>query len=68
MRGMEKTIFKNSREGKRGIRFSGSGVQDKALKEYLPADCLRQDTLKLPELTELDVVRYFTNLSRQTSL
>jgi len=62
---MEKTIFKNSHNGKRGVRFSGSGVPDKKLSDYLPVDCLREDSLNLPELTELDVVRYFTNLSRQ---
>ncbi|HSA06937.1 MAG TPA: aminomethyl-transferring glycine dehydrogenase subunit GcvPB [Candidatus Gastranaerophilales bacterium] len=62
---MEKTIFKNSVKGKRGIKFSKSGVQDKDLSALLPENCLRKDDLNLPELTELDVIRYFINLSRK---
>ncbi len=62
---MEKTIFKNSTRGKRGIKFSGPGLDEKPLEELLPANCLRKDNVNLPELTEPDVVRYFTNLSRQ---
>ncbi len=62
---MEKTIYKNSVKAKRGIKFSGSGLEDIPLQELVPENCLRQDDLNLPELTELDVIRYFINLSRQ---
>ena len=62
---MEKPIFKNSVKGKRGIRFPASGVPEIDLNKILPAEYLRKDDLNLPELTEPEVVRYFTNLSRK---
>ena len=62
---MENTIFKNSVKGKRGIKFSGSGIEEKPLQELIPEKFLRKDDINLPELTELDVMRYFINLSRK---
>ncbi len=62
---MENTIFKNSVKGKRGIKFSDSGVEEKPLQELIPENFLRKDDINLPELTELDVIRYFINLSRK---
>ncbi len=65
MKIMKKTIFKNSTGGKRGIKFSGSGIDQKPVQELIPENCLKKDGVNLPELTELDVIRYFINLSRQ---
>lgn len=62
---MEKSIFNSSSNGKRGIRFSAPGVVEKSFDNMLPKNCLRKDSLNLPELTELDLMRYFINLSRR---
>lgn len=62
---MQNTIFKESKDGKRGVKIPCSGVQEKDLSEIIPQNCLKKGQLNLPELTELDVVRYFTNLSRK---
>jgi len=56
----EPTIFDLSSEGRVGVRFPKSDVP-----EYpLPENFLRQ-TLPLPELSEIDVVRHFTRLSQK---
>lgn len=52
---IEKTI-----PGRRGIRFAAS----KPASKYLDGNLMRNAALKLPELSEFDVVRHFTNLSR----
>jgi len=62
---MQNTIFKDSLKGKRGIKFADSGVNEKELSSIIPEKCLRSDELNLPELTEPEVVRYFTILSQK---
>ncbi len=62
---MQSTIFKDSLKGKRGVKFTGIGVEEKNLSKFIPENCLRSDELNLPEITELDVVRYFTILSQK---
>ena len=62
---MQNTIFKNSTKGKRGLKFPDSGVEEKNLNEILPENYLRKNDLNLPELTQLEVERYFTNLSHK---
>ncbi|NPV75981.1 MAG: aminomethyl-transferring glycine dehydrogenase subunit GcvPB [Anaerolineae bacterium] len=55
----EPTIYELSSPGRRGVRYPASDVP----LSPLPEDCLRKD-LPLPELSELDVIRHFTNLSK----
>ena len=55
-----KTIFSASVPGRSGVWPVGQ----EALLSTLPANLLRADDPKLPELSELDVVRHFTRLSR----
>ena len=55
----EPTIYELSSPGRIGIRFPDSDVP----QQELPKDLLRKD-LPMPELSELDVVRHFTHLSR----
>ena len=54
----QKTIFELSSAGRRGMRYPKCDVPE----TELPAGLLRED-LPLPELSEADVVRHFTNLS-----
>ena len=55
----EATIYEISSPGRRGITFPGCDVP----KTKLPEVFLRPE-LPLPELSELDVVRHFTHLSK----
>jgi len=57
-----KLIFDKSVPGRRGLRSVASGVPDAA---PLPAALRRDDPAELPEVSELDVVRHFTELSRR---
>ena len=53
-------LMQRSRPGRRGIRMPNLDVPEQA---QLP-EHLRRDELPLPEVSELDVVRYFTRLSQ----
>ncbi len=55
----ELTIYELSSPGRRGVRYPDPDVP----LAPLPEDCMRKD-LPMPELSELDVVRHFTNLSK----
>ena len=57
-----KLIFDKSIPGRRGVEVPPSGVPARA---ELPAALHRPAPAELPELTELDVVRHFTDLSRR---
>jgi len=62
---MAETIYTKSKIGRRGIKFPTSGIAEKDLSEFIPENLLNKEKIKLPELTELDVMRYFTNLSHK---
>ena len=55
-------IYELSTPGRRGVKLPASDVPAAAA---LPADLLRNETAALPEISELDLVRHFTNLSRR---
>ncbi len=54
-------IFEKSRPGRRGSSFPETDVP---IATGLPEKYCRKNEAALPELSELDVVRHFTNLSR----
>lgn len=56
----EPTIYELSSPGRKGIRYPLSDVPETGI----PKEFFRED-LPLPELSELDVVRHFTHLSRK---
>jgi len=57
-------IFELSREGRRAYSLPECDVPEQDLEELLGEDVLREESPKLPEVSELDVVRHYTNLSR----
>ncbi|MDD2772065.1 MAG: aminomethyl-transferring glycine dehydrogenase subunit GcvPB [Elusimicrobiales bacterium] len=57
----QKLSIEKSAAGRRGLRLPASG---RPAGEHLPAEQLRKTAPKLPELSEFDVVRHYTNLSR----
>ncbi len=58
-----KSLFELSKPG-RGARAQHVSVSSDALAD-LPGDMLRAEPAALPELSEMQVVRHFTNLSRR---
>ena len=54
-----------SQPGRRGARLPRCDVPVQALEALVPAAALAADPPELPELSEPDVVRHFTNLSTQ---
>lgn len=60
----ESLIFDKSVPGRKGYSLPDLDVPEVPLAELIPADYLRKDPPLLPELSEVDVVRHFTNLSR----
>jgi glycine dehydrogenase subunit 2 len=55
-------IFEKTRAGRRAVRLPASDVPPAA---PLPENLLAGETPLLPEVSELDMVRHFTNLSRR---
>ncbi|MBU4446157.1 MAG: aminomethyl-transferring glycine dehydrogenase subunit GcvPB, partial [Candidatus Marinimicrobia bacterium] len=60
---MEKLIFDYSSKGKIGVSLPVKSAEEKAIEEYVPESLLRKSDLNLPEVSEPEVVRHFTNLS-----
>jgi len=55
----ELTVFELSQPGRRGVTFPDPDVP------LTPRpDCFQRESLNLPELSEFDVIRHFTNLSK----
>jgi len=61
-----KTIFEKSKSGRGTAYFPAAGPNDKPASAYLPAKALRAAPPLLPEVSELEIVRHFTELSHRT--
>lgn len=59
-----KTIFDLSKEGRRAISLSPMEVEEVALDDLIPAELRRESELNLPQVTQLDVMRHYTLLSK----
>ncbi|MCM1005827.1 MAG: aminomethyl-transferring glycine dehydrogenase subunit GcvPB [Prevotella sp.] len=62
MKYYDKLIFELSRPGRKGYELPANKIKAGALNA-IPADLRRSESLDLPEVSELDVVRHYTNLS-----
>lgn len=59
------TIFENSVNGRKGYMLPLEEIHEYSLEENIPTHLIRAEKAELPECSELDVVRHFTNLSRK---
>ena len=64
MKVYDKLIFEVSRPGRKGYQLPKDAFGGDALAS-IPSDLLRKDVPELPEVSELDVVRHYTNLSNK---
>ena len=62
MKTYDKIIFELSKPGRKGYSLPADNFGTDGMKD-IPADLLRKQPAELPEVSELDVVRHFTNLS-----
>ncbi len=64
MKTYDKLIFELSRPGRKGYELPADNFGTDALAT-IPSDLLRETPAELPEVSELEVVRHFTNLSNK---
>lgn len=60
----DKLIFELSREGRKGYNLPKDNFNTDGMAQ-IPSDLLRTEPLELPEVSEGDVVRHYTNLSNK---
>ncbi|MGE8018003.1 aminomethyl-transferring glycine dehydrogenase subunit GcvPB [Peribacillus frigoritolerans] len=58
-------IFEISTSGRIGYSLPEMDVATIPLEEILPADYIREEEAKLPEVSELDIMRHYTALSKR---
>ncbi len=61
MKKLPKLLFEKSQDGKRGFTFSDCDVEKKLL---INKDYIRDEIKDFPQLSEVEVVRHYTNLSQ----
>ena len=59
----EPLLFESSKPGRTGYSLPQLDVPEIDPTQVLSAECVREDPLVLPELSEVEVVRHFTRLS-----
>ena len=65
MKYYDKLIFEISRPGRVGYSLPKSGLTIDNSQFTIPANLLRETSAELPEVSELDVVRHYTNVSNK---
>ncbi len=59
------TIFEKSKAGRRAAVLPGAEVPERPLEELIPAELLRAEPPRLPEVSEPEIVRHYNRLSRR---
>lgn len=65
MKNYNKLIFELSTEGRKAYSLPPCDVPDTGLDKLIPSSLMRAVEAPLPEVSEVDVVRHFTNLSNK---
>ncbi len=65
MRKYEKLIFELSVPGRKAYNLPELDVENKELSSFIPAEFLADSELNFPEVSEVDVIRHYTNLSNK---
>lgn len=63
--GNQPLIFELSKEGRIGYSLPELDVPEVELSELIPEEYLRKEPAELPEVSELDIMRHYTALSRR---
>lgn len=65
MKDYNKLIFEVSKEGRKAYSLPPCDVAESELSNIIPGSFLRDQEIELPEVSEVDVVRHYTNLSNK---
>src|ERR1700710_1421415 len=60
-----RTIYEKSKPSRRAAVLPDAGVPEPPLEELIPADLLRAEPPRLPEIAEPEIVRHYKKLSRR---
>lgn len=63
MKMYDKLIFELSKEGRAAYKLPKLDVEEVELKELIPEEYLSEEEVDFPEVSEVDIVRHYTNLS-----
>ena len=63
MRKSKALLFEMSRSGRQGYSLPSCDVPEKPLEQILPKPLQRSEPLELPELSEVEIIRHYTELS-----
>lgn len=63
MKAYDKLIFEISKEGRKAYALPKCDISEIELSEIIPSEFLNEKDVELPEVSEVDVIRHFTNLS-----
>ncbi len=63
MKNYDKLIFEVSKEGRTSYSLPKCDVEGSSLEDLVPDNLLRKTDLDFPEVSEVDIVRHYTNLS-----
>jgi len=63
MRKAKALLFEMGRSGRRGYSLPDNDVPEKSLDQLLPQKMQRNEPLGMPELSEVEVIRHYTELS-----
>ncbi|MBF0103865.1 MAG: aminomethyl-transferring glycine dehydrogenase subunit GcvPB [Deltaproteobacteria bacterium] len=61
----ENTVYQKSKKGRMGYSFDTYEVDHMTSTDFLPENLVRKTEARLPELSEFDVVRHYTRLSKK---
>ena len=59
------TIFERGKPGRLGLRLPQVDVPSESVERLIPQNLLRQNDPELPEVSQVEVVRHYTRLSKQ---
>ena len=60
-----RTIYEKSKPGRRAAALPAAEVPEPPLEELIPAELLRSEPPRLPEVAEPEIVRHYNRLSRR---
>ncbi len=65
MKEYNKLIFEVSRKGRKGYSLPGDDVPHLKADDIIPEDLLSKNEINLPEVSEVDIVRHYTQLGNK---
>ncbi|WFA10408.1 aminomethyl-transferring glycine dehydrogenase subunit GcvPB [Tissierella sp. Yu-01] len=65
MKDYDKLIFELSKPGRKAYKLPPLDVEDTPIDSFIPKEFLSDKELDLPEVSEVDVIRHYTNLSNK---